>query len=61
LEQKEQVHRVTAAGRCATVNWVAPQWQLPFIVIDMALPTLSVAGPSNTNATHLATALDQHQ
>jgi hypothetical protein len=28
--RKEQEHRVTAAGRCATVNWVAPQWQFPF-------------------------------
>jgi hypothetical protein len=33
LEQNEQVHRVTVAGRFATVNWVTPQWQLPFTAI----------------------------
>jgi hypothetical protein len=26
LEQKEQVQRVTVAGRFATVDWVAPQF-----------------------------------
>jgi hypothetical protein len=33
LEQKEQVQRVTVSGRFATVNRVAPQWQLPFTVM----------------------------
>jgi hypothetical protein len=33
LLQKEQVQRVTVSGRMVTVNWVAPQWQLPLTVM----------------------------
>jgi hypothetical protein len=38
LVQKEQVlvQRVTVSGRFSTVNWVAPQWQLPLIAIVLA-------------------------
>jgi hypothetical protein len=43
LVQKERVQRVTVAGRFATVNWVAPQWQLPFAVISIVLRLAAIA------------------
>ena len=35
------LQRVTDVGRFATVNWVAPQWQLPFTVIAFLLALLA--------------------
>jgi hypothetical protein len=47
LWQSEQVQRVTLSGAAATVNWIAPQWQLPLRVV-----VVSLIDPARSSARH---------